>query len=457
MGLVSYKNRKLTSVDWLPKLPVHWKVIRFRHMFDFGRGLGITKSNLKDQGIPCVNYGEIHSKFGFEVSPEKNALKCVDESYLDDGEASLLKYGDFVFADTSEDLDGAGNFTYLNSDTPTFAGYHTVIARLQTDDLPRYLAYLFDSEMYRFQIRKSVTGVKVFSVTQAILKSSYLWLPPKDEQEAIIQFLDHRLQRIDALVKKKIGIIQALKEQRISIINMATTQSLEANKRIKQSGVDWLPKLPEHWKVIRFRHMFDFGRGLGITKSNLKDQGIPCVNYGEIHSKFGFEVSPEKNALKCVDESYLDDGEASLLKYGDFVFADTSEDLDGAGNFTYLNSDTPTFAGYHTIIARLQTDDLPRYLAYLFDSEMYRFQIRKSVTGVKVFSVTQAILKSSYLWLPPKDEQKAIVQFLDSKTIRIDKTIKVNEQAISKLLEYRTSLITAAVTGQIDVRNVDLP
>ena len=136
--------------------------------------------------------------------------------------------------------------------------------------------------------------------------------------------------------------------------------------------------LPEHWRKIRFRHLFTFDRGLGITKANLKDEGIPCVNYGEIHSKYGFEVNPEKNALKCVDEEYLESGKKSLLKNGDFVFADTSEDLEGSGNFTYLNSNAATFAGYHTVIARLQSDDNPRYIAYLFDSGSFRAQVRKA-------------------------------------------------------------------------------
>jgi len=126
----------------------------------------------------------------------------------------------------------------------------------------------------------------------------------------------------------------------------------KAYPEYKDSGVEWLGKIPNHWALSKFRYNFSFGKGLTITKENLRDEGIPCVNYGEVHSKYGFEVDPRVHTLKCVDEKYLKDNASSLLFNGDIIFADTSEDLEGSGNFTQLISDTRTFAGYHTIIAR---------------------------------------------------------------------------------------------------------
>lgn len=252
-------------------------------------------------------------------------------------------------------------------------------------------------------------------------------------------------------------MIEKLEEQRVAVITRAVTKGIDKNAKMKPSGVDRLGDIPEHWEVKKFRYLFSFDRGLGITKSDLKDNGIPCVSYGEIHSKYGFEVIPESHDLKCVDEAYLNSGEKSLLKHGDFVFADTSEDIEGSGNFSYLNSDTPTFAGYHTVVAKPVTNTSSRFLAYLLDSLMYRFQIRRNVTGVKVFSITQNILKSSYVWLPPQKEQNDIVKYLDSQLEKISKMISVNHEMIEKLNEYRSALITAAVTGKIDVHNIKIP
>jgi len=166
------------------------------------------------------------------------------------------------------------------------------------------------------------------------------------------------------------------------------------------SAIEGVDKAPSNWNVMRFRHLFSIGRGLGITKENLQDDGIPCVNYGEIHSKYGFELDLEKHPLKCVHEGYLDTSPSSLLNKGDLVYADTSEDLEGSGNFTQLVSDGKTFAGYHTVIARQTRNHDDRFLAYALDSDYCRNQIRRMVKGVKVFSITQAILKDTSILLP---------------------------------------------------------
>ncbi len=147
----------------------------------------------------------------------------------------------------------------------------------------------------------------------------------------------------------------------------------------KNSGVEWLSEIPKHWEIFRFRNMFTFSKGLNITKENLQETGIPCVNYGEVHSKYGFEVDPYKHPLKCIDNKYLVSNPKSLLSVGDFVFADTSEDIEGSGNFTQLVRDETVFAGYHTVIARPIGGNVYRCLAYVIDSTSFRNQIRKSV------------------------------------------------------------------------------
>ena len=144
----------------------------------------------------------------------------------------------------------------------------------------------------------------------------------------------------------------------------------------KDSGVEWLEKIPSHWELSKLRYMFSFGRGLTITKANLIDTGVPCVSYGEVHSKYGFEVDPKKHYLKCVDEEYLQSSSYALLTKGDLVFADTSEDIEGSGNFTQLVSDDLVFAGYHTVIARPFDRQCSRFYAYLMVRDSLRAKIR---------------------------------------------------------------------------------
>lgn len=451
-----YESYKDSGVQWLGEIPSHWEVIKNKFVLDFSKGLTITKKDLIDEGIPCVSYGEVHSKYGFEVDPELHLLKCVSDSYLETNNNALLRKGDFIFADTSEDIKGSGNFTYLNSDIPVFAGYHTIIAKIKGLNNPRFLAYVFDTEEHRNQIRIQVRGVKVFSITQAILKNTLSWSPPINEQKIIANFLDKQLAKIDALIAKQETLLKKLEEQRIALISQAVTKGLDPNVEMKDSGIEWLGEVPKHWSVIKNKFVFNFSKGLTITRANLIDEGIPCVSYGEVHSKFGFEVDPDKHELGFVSEAYLESDPNSLLKYGDFIFADTSEDIKGSGNFTYLNSNYPIFAGYHTVIAKMSQKNNPRFLAYVFDTEEHRNQIRAGVKGVKVFSITQAILKNTFVWMPSVEEQSRIVRYLDVEVKKYQIIGEKYQLTINRLKEYRLTLITQAVTGKIDVRNINV-
>jgi restriction endonuclease S subunit len=224
----------------------------------------------------------------------------------------------------------------------------------------------------------------------------------------------------------------------------------------KESGIEWIGMIPEHWEVKKFSYCFLFSRGLSITKKDLKDEGIPCVNYGEIHSKYPFEIDPQRHKLRYVSNDFLKSSPCSLLKRGDFIFADTSEDIDGSGNFTCLNSDINTFAGYHTIITRLLKPFNYRFLAFFFDSKEFRNQIRCEVSGVKVFSITQSILKQTKFILPPLAEQTAIAAFLDRKTAEIDSLIEKKQQLLALYEEEKTAIINQAVTKGVPGRDAQI-
>jgi type I restriction enzyme S subunit len=220
---------------------------------------------------------------------------------------------------------------------------------------------------------------------------------------------------------------------------------------MKDSGVEWIGEIPEHWEVKKMKYIFRFSKGLTITKDNLVDEGVKCINYGEIHSKYGFEINPKIHDLKCVKTNYLKSDRKSLLNYGDLIYADTSEDIEGSGNFTYLNSNIKTFAGYHTVICRPKVEIDSRFFAYEFDSLTFRYQIQRKVKGVKVYSITQGMLKDISLWLPPLSEQQELVKIIDNKTSKLDKAINLQQKQIEKLKEYKTTLIDSVVTGKVRV------
>ncbi len=276
-------------------------------------------------------------------------------------------------------------------------------------------------------------------------------LPPLKEQEQIANFLDEKCEQIANFIEKKEKLISLLKEQKQILINETITKGLDKNVNFKDSGIEWLGEIPQHWEIKKLKMLFILGNGLNITKADFVSCGIPCVSYGEIHSKYPCRLNTTIHTLPFVSKTHLADKPQSLLQKGDFVFADTSEDIEGSGNFTSIQSDAPIFAGYHTITLKSKGKIDSLYFSFLFDSIFTRNQIRKEVCGVKVFSITKSILKEVQCLIPPLKEQEQIAKFLDEKCEKIDLLIEKTKKQIKLIKEYKTTLINQAVCGRINL------
>ncbi len=248
------------------------------------------------------------SKYGFEVNPEKHELQCVSETYLKKSPDALVRDGDFIFADTSEDIDGSGNFSQVQGDSRVFAGYHTVIARPALDVNKRFLAYVCDSLSYRLQIRSKVKGVKVYSITQSILKKTFVWIPRLPEQETIAVYLDRKTAQIDQAITVKEKQITLLKERRQVLIQNAVTRGIDPNATMRDSGVPWIGEIPKHWSVKRAKYLFN------EIDERSKDGQEELLSVSHMT---GVTPRSEKNVTMFMAEDYT--GSKTCQK-GDLVF-----------------------------------------------------------------------------------------------------------------------------------------
>lgn len=439
---------KDSGVEWLGKIPKDWEVKRNRHIIDFRRR---EVNEYEDTTVLSLTIN------GVKVKKDLNFGKST-ESYIGH---QLVYPGDIVF--TPRDFD----------QTPILSGvsdYYGCISNLYfvlkcKSDINNYFVdYFWWGLKYKIDFFKNFSYGIRYGYNYDQFKDLLFLKPNYIEQEKIANFLDEKTSQFDLIISKKEKLIERLEEAKKSLISEVVTGKFKvvktddgyelvkrSSEEMKDSGVEWLGQIPNDWEVKYFKHMFNFKKGLSITKADLKESGIPCVNYGEIHSKYRFELNPSKQNLKYVDEEYLTTGTSSLLEYGDFIFCDTSEDLNGCGNFTYLNEYSKVFAGYHTIIARGNKEINYRYIAYLFESDDWRYQIRSKVSGIKVFSITQSILKTTTVIQPSLIEQKDISDYLDIKCNGIKDAINKTKLQIEKLKEAKQSLISEAVTGKIEI------
>ena len=436
MQFKKYPSYKNSSVEWLGVVPEHWGVNRFCYLFDENKKKNI---GLQETNVLSLSYGNIKEK---NINDNKGLLPESFETY------QIIESNDIVFRFTDLQNDKRSLRSAISKYHGIITSAYIAVKTKQNADFYNYLFRAYDLQKVFYSMGEGMRQ----SLKMDELNKMPVVLPNKDEQKRIVSFLDTETARIDTLIAKQEKLIELLEEQRKSIISHAVTKGLNPNAPMKDSGVEWLGDVPEHWTVLKNRHIFNFSKGLSITKENLQESGIPCVSYGEVHSKFGFEFNPEIDDMKFVSEEYLKTSKNCLLNSGDFIFADTSEDFEGSGNFSYLNSNSQVFAGYHTVIARLKSKQKPRFFAYIFDSNAHRKQIQTQVKGIKVFSITQGILKDIYSWLPPVHEQDLIVEYLDNECKKISLLKAKQIELIEKLKEYRSSIISHAVTGKIDVR-----
>lgn len=449
-----YPQYKDSGVELLGAIPEHWAISKLRFISSFGRGLGITKANLQDTGIPCVSYGEVHSRYGFEVDPSVHNLHCVDESYLLTDPRALLEKGDFVFADTSEDVEGSGNFTQLVSNKTLFAGYHTVVVRPVAAHYFRFLAYMFDSIEYRTQIRNSIKGVKVFSITQAILKNTNIWLPNYEEQESIADFLDYETAKIDTLIAKQEQLIELLKEKRQAVISHAVTKGLNPDAPMKNSGVEWLGQVPEHWNVAalkRFIHKMEQGRSpeCESTPASTEQWGVlktSCVNNAV------FNVNENKALPEHIEPHYQYE-----VKAGDVLMSRASGSIKLIGSVARVQNDVRdkillSDKVFRIVLTRNMDTE---FFVLLMASDYLRTLIENAISGADGMAnnITKSSIISFVIPVPSIDEQQSIVQ---KTNLEQEVFAKLNTSAIKALellRERKTALISAAVTGKIDVRH----
>lgn len=395
-----------------------WGLKSLRHLGRFRKGLSITKADLLDEGIPCLNYGEVHSRYPFEVNQDIQPLKCVDPIYNETNRGASVSSGDFVFADTSEDFEGVGNFTLVTGESPLFAGYHTIIYSLRSEVNPRFLAYSLDSLPFRTQLRLSVKGIKVFSITQEILRGARVLLPSIDQQRSIANLLDEETARIDTLIAKKTRFIELIKERIVALASQSPdSQSLQ-------------------W--VRLSHLCEM-----ISRPVLQKVGNRYTKLGLLNRGRGVFKRDETNAEDMGDSEFFWVQPGDLILSGQFAWEGAVALADEEHTGCVVSHRFPIIRGVNNKV-------LTEYLYAYFMTSHGDFVLNDCSRGSagRNRPLNMNLLLGWKIPVPSMKVQREIAML-----VQLDKQIgsKVRK-SIELLKEKRSALITAAVTGKIDVR-----
>jgi len=442
---------KDSGIEWIGDIPADWGVKKLKYILGLNTGLSITKAELVENGVDCVNYGDIHSKYTFDIVSSRDNLPKVPVEFIDTNPSAIASEGDFIFCDTSEDIEGSGNCLFIreSNNKPIFAGSHTILGRPLINVNSTYLGYLLKSPDIKSQIQKRVVGIKVYSITQKILKSISLILPPVDEQQEIAQYLDDKVGQIDSIIEKTKSSIDEYKSYKQSIITETVTKGLDPTVTMKDSGIEWIGDIPEHWDIIKIRYLGTLQNGISKSSSYF-GSGYPFVSYGDVYKNYELPKSVEG----LVESNEFDKSNYSV-EYGDVFFTRTSETIDEIG-FTATCMHTMNDAVFAGFLIRFRPFDSkllnPLYSKYYFRSDMHRRFFVKEMNLVTRASLSQELLKKLPVLVPPHNEQIAIGKFIEETCQTIDQLITKKQQLITELKAYKKSLIYEVVTGKKEVK-----
>lgn len=439
---------KYSGVEWIGDIPIEWNIDKLKYCVDEINSGGTPESSNMDYyddltGIPWVAIGDMSTKEYVYDTSKKITIEGIKNKNLKIYPSGTLLYS--IFATI-------GKTSFLKVNATINQAILAIIANKKIDK--SFLKYQLNA-MEDYVLSECSTNTQN-NLNSTKVKNFNLVLPKLNEQKLIANFLDEKTTNLNNILFDLNKQIELLTSYKKSIITETVIGGLNKNVKMVASGFNWAKEVPAHWDVTKkIKSLFDFSNGLPITKADLIENGIPVISYGQIHSKTNKGTFINSSLIRFVDEKYLKQNKSSIVKEGDFIFADTSEDIDGCGNCVYVDTNELLFAGYHSIILRSKYSNQNKYLAYLFLTDNWRSQIRSKVYGVKVFSVTQKILKEAKIILPPENEQKEIVEYLDKKCEQIDKIIEEKQKQIEKIEEYKKSVIYEYVTGKKRVEGAE--
>ncbi len=432
---------KNSGVEWIGEIPEDWEVKKLKYSFLERKSKNI---GMKEKNLLSLSYGKIIKK---NIETKDGLIPESFETY------NIIQSGDIVFRLTDLQNDKHSLRTGLCTETGIItSAYTTIIPPKYTDCI--YMNYLFHSYDICKVFYNLGAGVRQ-GMKFSDLGLLQILFPPKSTQQRIASYLDKKCSKIEETIQNQQQVIEKLKAYKQSLITEAVTGKIKIQngkvcgkyESYKDSGVDYLGKIPSNWNVKRLRYIGKCQNGIS-KGGEFFGSGYPFVSYGDVYNNL---TLPE--TVSGLIESTPEEQENYSVMAGDIFFTRTSETIEEVG-FTSVCLKTiekATFAGFVIRVRPFTEELIPDYSKYYFSSDAHRRFFVKEMNLVTRASLSQDLLKRLPVLIPSKEEQKEIADYLDKKCTAIDAAIEQKQNLIEKLTEYKKSLIYECVTGKKEV------
>ncbi len=437
MSHLRYESYKDSGVEWLGEVPGHWEVKPIK-----------TVTSCNDEALP-ENTPEDYEFDYIEISDVNSSGKVINSTKHFFASAPsrarrIVRNGDIIVSTVRTYLRAIASIDDISQNTIVSTGF-AVIRPKSVDH--SFMGYMFRAEYLISDIIAKSVGISYPAINASELVRLKIPLPPLPEQQSIASYLDRETSRIDSLISEQNELIALLKEKRQALISHCVTKGLDPDVKMKDSGVEWLGMVPEHWEVTKLKHLVIIKTGFAFSSEAFIDEGIPVLRIGDISPNDAVDFSNGK----FLPMKYKEINSGCLVISDDIVMAMTGATIGKAG---WYNLPEPALLNQRVCLFRTNQLNIQRYTWYILNSSFYMEHINLTAFGGAQPNISDTEIADYYVPLPPLPEQQSIATYLDKETSKIDNLIKESESTITLMQEHRAALISAAVTGKIKVPDV---
>jgi type I restriction enzyme S subunit len=425
-GLKPYTDYQESGAHWLGQVPKHWSVMPNRAIFEEVKDRDHPKEEMLSV---TITRGIVRQRALLADTSKKDSSNQNKSAY------KLVQPNDIAYNKMRAWQGAIGVSDLRGIISPAY-----VVMRLRSSQVPRYLHYLYRTPQFAKEAERWSYGITsdMWSLRPEHFKMIYAALPPRDEQAAIVKFLDYANGKIERAIRAKRKLIGLLNEQKQAIIHRAVTRGLDPNVKLKPSGIPWLGDIPQHWEVVRnmalFAHRVEPGEaGLPVLQVSLRS-GITAEDLDQFGRPKRLIADPKKY---------------KRIQTGDVAY-NTMRMWQGAVGVA--PSDGLVSPAY--VVLRPRRGTCSEFYDSLFHTEVYKQQVNRQSTGI--VSDRNRLYWDSFKQMSnislPRSEQDEIVLYIKAETLGLNSAVLRLEREIDLLREYRTTLTAEVVTGKLDVR-----